>query len=110
MQTIDASGLHTMNELLEATQRHGTALIISAASPNVRALMERTGFAESLGFENLCDDIFCALDRARAVLAAKDQEHYVCQAEVRRRKTSESRRLATLHCGFTIHDLPFTIH
>jgi len=72
VQTIDASGLHTMSELLEATQRRSIALIISAANADVRELMERVGFSEALGAENFCEDIFCALDRARAVLAAKN--------------------------------------
>lgn len=71
VQTIDASGLHTMNELLEAAQRRRIALIISAANAEVRELMERVGFSEALGAENFCEDIFVALDRAREVLAAK---------------------------------------
>jgi SulP family sulfate permease len=75
VQTIDASGLHTLGELFEVMQRRGTTLIISAASLNVRALMERTGFAESLGVENFCDDIFGALDRARALIAEKESKH-----------------------------------
>ena len=69
VQTIDASGLHTLEELLESMRRQGVTLIISAVRANVRELMERTGFAENLGAENFCDDIFCALERARAMLA-----------------------------------------
>jgi SulP family sulfate permease len=72
VQTIDASGLHSLKELLESTKRRGIVLIISAARPNVRALMERTGFAEALGEQNFCEDIFCALDRARLILAERD--------------------------------------
>ena len=72
VQTIDASGLHTLGELLESTRRRGITLIISAARPNVRELMERTGFGETLGPENFCEDIFCALDRARLILAKAD--------------------------------------
>jgi SulP family sulfate permease len=68
VQTIDASGLHTFNELLEATQRRGITLIISAANDSVRELMDRTGFSERLGEENFCPDIFCALDRAKEVI------------------------------------------
>ena len=68
VHTIDASGLHTFNELHEATGRRGIALIISAANPSVRELMDRTGFTERLGEENFCPDIFCALERANAVL------------------------------------------
>ena len=71
VQTIDASGLHSLEELLESTRRRGMTLIISAVRPNVRELMEQTGFAESLGKENFCDDIFCALERARVALASQ---------------------------------------
>ena len=72
VQTIDASGLHTLEELLDSTRRRGITLIISAARPNVRELMERTGFGETLGPENFCADIFCALDRARVILEKAD--------------------------------------
>lgn len=71
VQTIDASGLHTMNELLEATQRRRIALIISAANADVRELMDRVGFSEALGAENFCEDIFLALDRAKQLMASK---------------------------------------
>jgi SulP family sulfate permease len=66
--TIDASGLHTLRELREATARRGIALIISAAGASVRALMERTGFAGELGAENFCEDIFIALERAKQLI------------------------------------------
>ena len=74
VQTIDASGMHSLNELLEATHRRHIVLIISAARSNVRALMDRTGFSEALGAENFCEDIFCALERANVVLAKGEQE------------------------------------
>lgn len=74
VQTIDASGLHTLNEFLEASNRRGVTLIVSAASPGVRTLMERTGFSESLGAENFCEDIFCALERARRLIEATDSK------------------------------------
>lgn len=75
VQTIDASGLHTLVELLESTQRRGTVLIISAVRPNVRVLMDRTGFTKTLGVENFCEDIFCALERAKEVLATAETRH-----------------------------------
>ncbi len=71
VQTVDASGLHSLNELLEDTVRHDIRLIISAARPNVKKQMERTGFARSLGAENFCDDIFAALERAKEVIEGK---------------------------------------
>jgi len=71
VQTIDASGLHSLEELLESTKRQGIVLIISAARPGGRALMKRTGFAAALGEQNFCEDIFCALERARSVIAER---------------------------------------
>ena len=69
VQTIDASGLHSLGELLVSTRRQGIVLIISAARPGVRELMKRTGFAAALGEQNFCEDIFCALELARSVIA-----------------------------------------
>jgi SulP family sulfate permease len=69
VQTIDASGLHSMNELQETTARRNIALVISAVRPNVRKLMDQSGFSDALGAENFCDDIFVALDRAKALMA-----------------------------------------
>ena len=69
VQTIDASGLHSLEELLVSTRRQGIVLIISAARPGVRELMKRTGFAAALGEQNFCEDIFCALELARSVIA-----------------------------------------
>jgi SulP family sulfate permease len=58
-----------MNELLETTARRNIALVISAVRPNVRKLMDQSGFSDALGAENFCDDIFVALDRAKALMA-----------------------------------------
>jgi sulfate permease, SulP family len=70
--TIDATGLHTLTELLQTTRRHNIVLILSAVNPSVRELMARTGFADELGSDHFCEDIFCALDRARLVLSEEN--------------------------------------
>jgi len=72
--SIDATGLHTLDELVDAMRRRGVTLIISAANQSVRRAMDRSGFTERLGAENFCEDIFCALDRARAVIAEQDSK------------------------------------
>jgi SulP family sulfate permease len=73
--SIDATGLHTLGELADAMRRRGVTLIISAANPNVRRAMDRGSFTARLGEENFCEDIFCALDRARALIAEKGSKH-----------------------------------
>lgn len=72
--SIDASGLHTMNELHEVMQRRNITLIISAVSADVRELMERTGFIAAVRPENFCEDIFVALTRAKEIVDTKETE------------------------------------
>jgi SulP family sulfate permease len=60
-----------MNELLEASTRRNIALVVSAVRPNVRGLMDQSGFSKALGAENFCEDIFVALDRARELMEKK---------------------------------------
>lgn len=72
--SIDATGLHTLDELVDAMRRRGVTLIISAANQSVRRAMDRSGFTERLGAKNFCEDIFCALDRARAVISEQDSK------------------------------------
>jgi sulfate permease, SulP family len=72
--SIDATGLHTLDELVEAMRRRGVTLIISAANQAVRRAMDRSGFTERLGSENFCEDVFCALDRARVLIAKNDSK------------------------------------
>ncbi len=72
IMTIDASGVHALEELLEKTARDGTALMLSGVSDRVRATMNKTGFTERIGQDHLYEDIDAALTGARQVLARAD--------------------------------------
>ena len=65
---IDATGLLTMEELLTTSKRHGTTLILSAVAAQPLAAMQQSGFLERLGKENISENIYEALDRAKAIL------------------------------------------
>jgi SulP family sulfate permease len=65
---IDATGLLTMEELLTTSKRHGTTLILSAVASQPLAAMQQSGFLERLGKENIAENIYEALDRAKAIL------------------------------------------
>jgi sulfate permease, SulP family len=71
---IDATGLHTLDELSESLRRRRITLIISAANLSVRRAMDRSGLTERLGTENFCEDIFQAIERARAIIAERDSK------------------------------------
>lgn len=67
--TMDATGLNALESIYERLKRHGKALIISGPSKECREVMERAGFIDRIGKENVCTDIQASLARSRLVLS-----------------------------------------
>ena len=69
--TIDASGLHTLEELLREARENDFTLILSAVAPKTFETMKKSGFLDKIGKENLGIDIFAALEIAKKHLTDK---------------------------------------
>ncbi|HWH68514.1 MAG TPA: sulfate permease [Candidatus Sulfotelmatobacter sp.] len=65
---LDATGLNALEDLYEKLHRKGKHLILSAPHTNPLMVMEKAGFIERLGAENVCPHIDASLDRARHLL------------------------------------------
>ena len=65
---MDATGLNALEDLHEKLQLKGRHLILSGPHTQPLVVMDRSGFLDRLGRENVCADIDAALDRARALL------------------------------------------
>ncbi len=65
---MDATGLNALENLHEKLRKRGKHLVLSAPHTNPMLVMERGGFIEQLGPENVCPDIDTALQRARDIL------------------------------------------
>jgi SulP family sulfate permease len=65
---MDATGLNALEDLHEKLRKRGKHLILSAPHTNPMMVMERAGFIERLGPENVCPNIDAALDQARQIL------------------------------------------
>ncbi|MGH9381629.1 MAG: sodium-independent anion transporter [Thermoanaerobaculia bacterium] len=65
---IDATALHTFEEVVATTRRQGTLLLLSGLQPQPRAALERSGLLARIGTENVLPDVWAALERAKAVL------------------------------------------
>ncbi len=65
---MDATGLNALEDLYERLHRKGKHLILSAPHTNPTMVMEKAGFLERLGYENVCPNVDAALDRARVIL------------------------------------------
>lgn len=66
--TMDATGLNALEDLYERLQRKGKYLILSGAHTNPLLVMEKAGFLDEIGRENVSPHIDAALARAREIL------------------------------------------
>lgn len=65
---LDATGLNALEDLYDKLHRKGKHLVLSAPHTNPMMVMERAGFIDRLGQENVCPHIDAALARAREIL------------------------------------------
>lgn len=70
--TIDASGVHVLEELVSEAHENGQILIFSAVSRSVFRVMRKSGFVDKVGRKHFAADIFAALDLAKAHLDSTD--------------------------------------
>lgn len=65
---MDATGLNALEDLYERLRRHNKYLILSGPHTQPLFMMDKAGFLEQLGKENVCANIDQALARAREIL------------------------------------------
>ncbi|HLH55959.1 MAG TPA: sulfate permease [Verrucomicrobiae bacterium] len=65
---MDATGLNALEDLYEKLRKRGKHLVLSAPHTNPMMVMEKAGFIDRLGRENVCPHIDAALERARNIL------------------------------------------
>lgn len=66
---IDATGLNALEEIYRKLHRHGGHLVISGLHAQPLFALERSGFVDRIGLQNLCADLDHALIRARQLLS-----------------------------------------
>jgi SulP family sulfate permease len=66
--TLDATALQALESVLAKAKRDGTQLLLSGVHAQPLMVMERSGFLQNIGMENVFGNIDDALNRARKVL------------------------------------------
>jgi SulP family sulfate permease len=61
---IDSTGIHNLTTLCEMSQKENIHIILSGVNEHVHAVLEKSGFYELLGKENICSNINEALEVA----------------------------------------------
>jgi len=66
---IDSTGLHNLETLCMKAKNENICIILSGVRPNVREKLDKAGFRQLIGEENICSNINIALARANEVIA-----------------------------------------
>ena len=62
---IDSTGIHNLTVLCEMSQKEKTTVILSGVNDKVHKVLEKSGFYELLGKENICPNINIALEERK---------------------------------------------
>ncbi|WP_234087274.1 SulP family inorganic anion transporter [Azonexus sp. R2A61] len=65
---LDTTGLEGLENLLDKLRKRGCTLIVCGLNAQPASLLERSGFTEHLGRDNVCPDLSRALQRAYLLL------------------------------------------
>jgi len=72
VSAMDATGLNALEELRHRLAKRNRKLILSGVHSQPHEVMEKAGFLESIGRNNVCPHITAALARARAIISSND--------------------------------------
>ena len=67
---IDSTGLHNLENMCLMSQKEGITIVLSGVNEKVEKVLNRNGFPELLGEENICNHIDLALASAKEIVAA----------------------------------------
>lgn len=65
---VDSTGIHNLTNLCGMSRKEGIEVVLSGVRPNVHASLEKAGFNEIVGRENICSHINIALKRAHELV------------------------------------------
>ena len=93
---MDATGLNAMEDLYEKLHHRNQHLILSGPHTQPFMIMDRAGFLDQLGRENVCANIDAALERAREILNLPPVPPPADALEVEKRKPAAARPIVRL--------------
>jgi SulP family sulfate permease len=65
---IDSTGIHNLENLCMMSQKEHITIVLSGENEKVHKVLEKSGFYELLGKENICPNINVALERAKELV------------------------------------------
>lgn len=65
---MDSTGLHNLESLLRLSRKENIKVVLSGVNQNIHDMMIKTGFADKVGRDNICNNINQALYKAEELL------------------------------------------
>ena len=65
---IDSTGIHNLTSLCKMSQKEKITIVLSGVNEKVHKTLEKSGFYELLGKQNICPNINVELDRAKEII------------------------------------------
>jgi len=73
VMTLDATGLHALEDVFEKARRDGTVLMLSGVHAQPLVVMKQSGFAEKVGENHMTTSLDEALRQAEAIVATPER-------------------------------------
>lgn len=67
---VDSTGIHNLTNLCEMSQKEGIQIVLSGVTEKVHSQLDKAGFYDIVGQDNICSHIDIALDRAKEIINA----------------------------------------
>ncbi len=67
---IDSTGVRNLRNMCQSAKREGIITVLSGVNPKVHEVLEKSDFYQLLGEENICSNIYLALDRSNQILSS----------------------------------------
>lgn len=68
---MDSTGLYNLGNLITMSHKEHTTIILSGVAPELKETLAQAGIVSQVGADNVCADIYKALDRAKTLLDEK---------------------------------------
>lgn len=65
---IDSTGIHNLTNLCTMCKRSKIQVILSGVNPKVHKALEKAGFNDMIGKDNICSDFSIALEKAKSIV------------------------------------------
>jgi SulP family sulfate permease len=65
---MDSTGLHNLESLYRLSNKEGIQLVLSGVNDKIKAMLDKSGFADKVGKDNICSNINEAMERAKILI------------------------------------------